>query len=70
MICPPFKRTSVATKPNDVTLRTLAIGKRITVCLVSSLSGLYSRKKENMLLCAESKLVKLETRRTVILAQL
>ena len=52
--------------------RTLTVGKRITVRLVFSLKRLDLTKEENMLFFAcseatESKLVKLETSRTVIL---
>ena len=52
--------------------RTLTLGEWITVQLDSSLARLDLTKEENMfvLLCSEageSKLVKLETRRTVIL---
>ena len=52
--------------------RTLAVGGRITVWLVSSLSRLDLTKKEKMLLLVfseanESKLVRLETSCTVIL---
>ena len=54
--------------------RTLTVGKRITVRLVFSLKRLDLTKEENMLFFAcseatESKLVKLETSRTVILPQ-
>ena len=54
--------------------RTLTVGKRITVRLDFSLKRLDLTKEENMLFFAcseatESKLVKLETSRTVILPQ-